>query len=105
MPSRSQSGRTHSGTSTQAPDGDPAMTVFSSGSDASGRASSKLEKVELVGVSRESFSGAIKNAVLAARDAGHDIVNIEVAPPWMISVIDDGEVEFSAIVGIVYRIG
>lgn len=80
-------------------------TQGASGSDASGRASSKLEKCELVGVSRESFSHAIKNAVLAARDAGHDIVNIEVAPPWMISVIDDGEVEFSAIVGIVYRIG
>jgi flavin-binding protein dodecin len=75
------------------------------GSDASGPALSKLEKAEFVGVSRVSYSGAIKNAVMAARDAGHDIVNIEVAPPWMISVIDDGEVEFSAIVGIVYRIG
>jgi flavin-binding protein dodecin len=80
MPSPSQSGRTDSGTS-------------------------KLEKAEFVGASPVSFSGAIKNAVMAARDAGHDIVNIEVAPPWMISVIDDGEVEFSAIVGIVYRIG
>jgi hypothetical protein len=80
-------------------------TQGASGSDASGPALSKLEKGEFVGVSRVSYSGAIKNAVLAARDAGYDIVNIDVAPPWMISVIDDGEVEFSAIVGIVYRIG
>ena len=58
---------------------------------------------DFVGISRETFSHAMRNAVEQARAMVGHIEGIEVAPPWHVSLTEEGDIEFRTTVRIIYR--
>jgi flavin-binding protein dodecin len=63
----------------------------------------KIKVQDIVAVSRETFSQAIKTAVEEAqRTLGH-LESVEIAPPWNVALTNDGKVEFRTTVRVLYR--
>ena len=62
----------------------------------------KLEVIDIVGVSTDTFTDAIRNAVKQAQDKAGKIESIQVGPPWEIVIMDDKELEFRTTVRITY---
>jgi len=64
---------------------------------------STIKVKDIVAVSRDTFSGAIKSAVEEAqRTLGH-LEGVEISPPWNVVLTKDGKVEFRTTVRVLYR--
>ncbi len=63
---------------------------------------SKIKVKDFVGVSRETFSHAMRNAVEEAKKTVGTVESVEIAPPWHIALTDQGEIEFRTTVRILY---
>jgi flavin-binding protein dodecin len=61
-----------------------------------------LKARDFVGVSRQTFSDAMRNAVEQAQESVGSIQAIEVAPPWHLVLTDQKEIEFRTTVRILY---
>jgi flavin-binding protein dodecin len=62
----------------------------------------KFEVIDIVGVSTDTFTDAIRNAVKQGQERTGKIESIQVGPPWEIVVTDDDELEFRTTVRITY---
>jgi flavin-binding protein dodecin len=62
----------------------------------------KFEVVDIVGVSTDTFTDAIRNAVKQAQAKAGRIESIQVGPPWDIVITEDKELEFRTTVRITY---
>lgn len=63
---------------------------------------SKIKAKDFVGVSRQTFSHAMRNAVEEAQKSVGKIEAVEIAPPWHMIVTDEGEIEFRNTVRVLY---
>jgi flavin-binding protein dodecin len=63
-----------------------------------------FKTMEIVAVSRESFSAGIKRAVQEAqRTLGDRLESVEIGPPWNIVLTKDKSVEFRNTLRLIYR--
>ena len=63
-----------------------------------------IKAMEIVAVSRESFSAGIKRAVEEAlRTLGDRLESVEISPPWNIVLTEDRKVEFRNTLRLIYR--
>ncbi|MEM5584757.1 MULTISPECIES: dodecin domain-containing protein [unclassified Roseibium] len=64
----------------------------------------EFEVMDVVAVSRESFSAGIRRAVEEALSTlGDRLESVEIDPPWNVALTSDGQVEFRNTVRLIYR--